>query len=483
MGISSSRPLLLLILGAAGLLGADVQRFVVSQVRPQLPVMTAYLDVVDAGGQPVADLKPDSFTAMLGANRADVTGVKPFLESGEGVAYVFLVDVSGSIGTAHFDPIRGAIGTWIAGLKPSDRAAIASFGDDYHLVADFTADKDKLSAALNGLAPHDAHTRLYQAVSQALELTRRVDEGLPIRRALVLLSDGKDEGSALTPDDVVVKLRADRLPMYTIGVSHLPAGQRQRYLDVLHRFSNASGGLYTDAKDDSIPAVYAAIQQAILRVFVARLACQGCPADGQSYPLGMTFTQGSRGLKAESFDLVPLPAPPVTTPSTAQLSIPQWVWAAAALGVIAIVAAFVLVRKRKPEGAQLPEEPAKDDPGTGIEPPQTGASTEQNEAGIGMPMKLTIVFGKPPGGAHELRIKKTALIGRGRDCDVIVPDPQVSNHHCELALVHGQLVISDLNSTNATYVNGVPIQGRHKLEPLDTILVGDTELRIHFEEK
>src|SRR5690242_14912340 len=98
MGLSSFSPCLLAVVGASGLFAADVQRFVVTQVRPQLPEMTAYLDIVDAGGQPVADLAPSNFTAALGANSAQVTAIRPFLETGEGVAYVFLVDVSGSIG-------------------------------------------------------------------------------------------------------------------------------------------------------------------------------------------------------------------------------------------------------------------------------------------------------------------------------------------------------------------------------------------------
>jgi pSer/pThr/pTyr-binding forkhead associated (FHA) protein len=49
-----------------------------------------------------------------------------------------------------------------------------------------------------------------------------------------------------------------------------------------------------------------------------------------------------------------------------------------------------------------------------------------------------------------------------------------------LTLVSGRLVVHDLESTNNTYVNGVPVRGRQRLEPLDTILLGDTELRVHY---
>ncbi len=45
-------------------------------------------------------------------------------------------------------------------------------------------------------------------------------------------------------------------------------------------------------------------------------------------------------------------------------------------------------------------------------------------------------------------------IGRGADNDVIVDDPQVSRHHCQLKLQHGAYSIVDLQSRNGSTVNG-----------------------------
>ena len=97
-------------------------------------------------------------------------------------------------------------------------------------------------------------------------------------------------------------------------------------------------------------------------------------------------------------------------------------------------------------------------------------------------MRLTVVAGQNAGSSYQVELKNKAVIGRDKDCSVVLADPEVSNRHCELALVHGQVLVYDLGATNSTYVNGVPIHGRHKLESLDTIAVGDTELRVHFEE-
>ena len=52
-----------------------------------------------------------------------------------------------------------------------------------------------------------------------------------------------------------------------------------------------------------------------------------------------------------------------------------------------------------------------------------------------------------------------ALIGIGRasDNDVIVDDPMVSRHHCQLKLQHGAYSFADLGSRNGSTVNGEPV--------------------------
>jgi VWFA-related protein len=462
---------------------ADVERFVISQVHPQLPVMTVYLDIVDAAGKPVSGLTPTNLTATLGSHNAQISALKPFQETAEGVAYAFLVDISRSLAVEQFGEMRGAIRTWIEGMKPADRAAIIAFGEDYQILVDFTADKQKLSQALDSLGPRDAHTRLYQAIDRAIELQQRTDPGLPVRRVLIVLSDGKDEGSALTPGDVLLKVRAGHLPIYSIGLSHLPKSERQRYLDTLYRFSNASGGTYQEAGTSSIPQLYAMIQQAVMRVFVSGLVCRGCPADGLKHPLEISLTQGARGLKAGPVDVVPLAAP-VPPPQVSWWSqIPFWGWLAVAAALLG-GAGFAMVRlnsgkkdrekeEYKKERVKIPERPKSEHvtPRTDPEPAK------------GFVMKFSVVIGKDAGSWYDVKLKNKAVIGRDKDCQVVLADPEVSNRHCELASVNGQIVIYDLGSTNGTVVNGVPISGRHKLESQDTIIIGDTELRVHFEEQ
>jgi Protein of unknown function (DUF3662)/FHA domain len=75
---------------------------------------------------------------------------------------------------------------------------------------------------------------------------------------------------------------------------------------------------------------------------------------------------------------------------------------------------------------------------------------------------------------HELANDKVVL-GRSRDCDITLEDPNVSRRHAEIRRENGAFWIVDLNSTNGIEVNGERVD-RARLSDSDTILIGKTEL-------
>jgi DNA-binding NtrC family response regulator len=75
-------------------------------------------------------------------------------------------------------------------------------------------------------------------------------------------------------------------------------------------------------------------------------------------------------------------------------------------------------------------------------------------------------------------ISETPLtIGRDRTCDIPVPDSLVSRRHCEVALGNGGIELRDLESSNATLVNGQPVRSC-TLTPGDEITLGRTILAV-----
>jgi hypothetical protein len=69
-----------------------------------------------------------------------------------------------------------------------------------------------------------------------------------------------------------------------------------------------------------------------------------------------------------------------------------------------------------------------------------------------------------------------ATIGRSRECDIVLSDPNVSRRHAELRPRGGAWVLSDLGSTNGVSVNGRRIERPQVLTPGDRIEIGTTDL-------
>lgn len=80
-------------------------------------------------------------------------------------------------------------------------------------------------------------------------------------------------------------------------------------------------------------------------------------------------------------------------------------------------------------------------------------------------------------GTRTRLTKRVTTIGRSRDRDVVVPDPNVSRSHCEIRHVGYDYFLIDLESTNGVEVNGQAVK-RHALAHGDVIVVGTTELRV-----
>jgi hypothetical protein len=74
----------------------------------------------------------------------------------------------------------------------------------------------------------------------------------------------------------------------------------------------------------------------------------------------------------------------------------------------------------------------------------------------------------------------SVIIGRGGtdlECDVVLPERQVSRQHAEIYVEQGHYFLRDLSSKNGTYVNGQPVHGSVELRDNDEIQIALCE---HF---
>jgi Mg-chelatase subunit ChlD len=453
---------------------APIARMAVSQGHARLPSVTLYLDLLTATGEPPSTVSADRLTVTIGAARARVDRLTPFDRAGTGVAYVFVADVSRSMSARQMAQMRAALLDWVGRLSAADRAALVTFGDTVTTVVDFADSRETLRAAIEALQGRDDTTKLHLGLSRALELGRRADANLPARRAIVVLSDGRDEGSGLTADDLAAQIRQDRVPIYTVGyTSHRRSPGAAVGLAALARVSANSGGVFREAGQTDLEALYAEMDRAITRVFVATLTCDACDGDGGLRPVQVTLDVDGRVLTAGVELRVPA-GPPTTrvdqrsTPPLlppVRKEIAWWAWPSA-LGGLALVGGLAWVAWRR---RRVPPSAATVD--------STGAAGAV--AAVLSPPQLTVHMRDGGAAPRTFPLASAITIGADPGCTLSLNgDPHVAAAHCEVFLDDGRVVVRPLDPERPTLVNGVPVRSRLVLESGDLLLVGRTEMRL-----
>ncbi|HXX91545.1 MAG TPA: DUF3662 and FHA domain-containing protein [Acidimicrobiales bacterium] len=107
-----------------------------------------------------------------------------------------------------------------------------------------------------------------------------------------------------------------------------------------------------------------------------------------------------------------------------------------------------------------------------LKPGRYTVRAEMREGVMGLPAASLIL----PDGSRIALGEEPIVIGRMPECSVVLTDPNVSRRHAEVRRRGSDVVAVDLQSTNGTRVNGLPIRER-VLEDGDDITVGTTILR------
>ncbi|MBC7294056.1 MAG: DUF3662 and FHA domain-containing protein [Thermoleophilia bacterium] len=98
----------------------------------------------------------------------------------------------------------------------------------------------------------------------------------------------------------------------------------------------------------------------------------------------------------------------------------------------------------------------------------------QEAAKLGLAHQTIVV--RAPGRVEEFT-KSRIIVGRARNADFRIEDPNVSRRHAAIFWHNGQIVIEDLDSTNGTMVNGYPVTST-VLRPSDVVAIGNCRLRV-----
>ena len=509
---------------------AEAATLQVVQAAGPLPTLRVFFDARTDDGRRVARPNTANVRLTVGRTVATVESVAP-VAAADGIAYVFLVDVSRSLRPRDFEQVQQAIAQWIDRMNAADRVAVVAFGQTVRVVQDFTGNRNAARAAVDNLASSEAETGLHEALVRGADLARRQDPDLPARRAVVVLSDGLDDfpGGAQR-DEVLRAFQQNPVPLYALGVR--PPDGDTAGLDALGSFTRTSGGTLLRVDGADVTAAFDSLRTRLGEAFVATALCDACAADGTVQRVQLTLSAADGRTLSDGLDVRFLPPPDSAaahadsasrpTPTATRKGLPAWLYGLGALLVAALGASWLLARRRTfarppapatnenpPPAAPRPPEDvaasiAREDERLGPAPGPTAdasapAPASPSSSDVTPPsVAVTPVVPTPPPSPDPVVLRFTAMRGDtsqrvtlhteaflGRSAskaDVVIEgDASVSGRHARLINTPGGVLISDAGSTNGTVVNGVPLAGPRRLEHGDLVRLGQTELRVTFE--
>lgn len=130
--------------------------------------------------------------------------------------------------------------------------------------------------------------------------------------------------------------------------------------------------------------------------------------------------------------------------------------------------------------SQAPLRPPMPPPRAAVAPARNPAPMrEPAPAPAAVPMdsgqgaRLVTVNPEGPIAAEYGLLKDEVALGRGTENDLVIPHVSVSRNHARIARRNGAYQLTDLNSTNGTYLDNRPVQGWVTLTPGSEVRLGD----------
>ena len=168
--------------------------------------------VTDEHGRFVPNLRADDFEVYEDGKRV---AIAQFETERVPVSLGIALDTSGSMVGAKIEAARAALDRFLFDLLgPQDEVFLYRFDSRPTLVEGWTEDRRAVSRALGTMKPVGG-TAVYDTVAQAVPLA---ESGTRRKKALVVISDGKDTSSRTGVEELRQLIRESEVLVYAIGI-------------------------------------------------------------------------------------------------------------------------------------------------------------------------------------------------------------------------------------------------------------------------
>lgn len=313
-------------LSAQAPIGSDTHSFKIYHVNYGFyPVVQAYLRTWNENQRPLENVNIANIGLQIKGRNYDPVkaipqrqySIETLERRSEGFRTIIILDASLSMNGTPFVDARNAVSAFIDAKRAMDQVAIIALRDKPELISNFENNNTLLHQRLSDIACDGRETHLYDAVADALKLSATTVKGdlvaldYAVLTTIVVLSDGKDEGSSISKDALLNRIGQMPIPVpiHSLAFTKL----ERQYLLNIEALSRATFGNYWDLPDTK---GLARTMQEIHRInrsdFVVTFHSY-IPIDGDSHTfrIGLEYPSGSDNFlySTATFDAIESPAP------------------------------------------------------------------------------------------------------------------------------------------------------------------------------
>jgi hypothetical protein len=469
------------------------------RLQVELTDAAAQQSLQGSAGSPSSALRASASNGSFTAQK-----VTSLAAAAQGGASVLAFDQSGSFAPYWAKSIQLAR-TWAAAQPGIGARTLHFFAFGKTRVDCGLAPGEDATTCLSRFETLRASQSITRLKSYIQDAVRHASQRKPLAsggsREVIVFTDAGDESTTLTVDALAEEAHSLGVRVHVVCFAGAARSTAQATrLDDMKKLALATGGRYLQVEDLPNPeAELRALAQSSANLFELEFSTCGAPSSAQADTLNLDVgPSGQRLAWAKDLpfkhaghpDAAKACPAPAAAPEPAAATAPQQpgttppakgsIWPYLVIGALLLAGliAWALRRANKtPEVPVAPLAPAPPPPAAleAPPPPVAAAPTVADPLVQGLPETHLRLVSAPPGGnvLAVYRIHKSPFtVGTEAGSDLRLSVGQVSSTHARLELFKaGKVFITDLGSTNGTYVDGLQLtpQQRRPLQPGDRV--------------
>ncbi|ERJ94011.1 VWA domain-containing protein [Treponema lecithinolyticum] len=274
-------------------------------ISADYPAMTAYVVVQNEKGEPVTGLSPALFSTRIDSLEIKgKTSIIPFTMKEEPIDYSILFSNNGIMDGEPLDFQKNAILQFIDLMKDGDLLSLYNIGTEAGVIFEEQTKEHIDFAQINAINAVSDQPRVYDSLVNVL---RKAERRKTVRKVIIVMSDGRDQNSRFTKEQLNAVLADTGIPVYAIGMRVL----NNQSLSNLNEFAALSGGTYIySATAQTIPGNLKKLLDIISRCYIIRYSIKNIKADNLLHYLEITVNERDAYGKGEkTFIAVKVPVP------------------------------------------------------------------------------------------------------------------------------------------------------------------------------